>query len=678
MRITNNMLITQLRQNLNTNMMRMDEMQRQLATGRKINRPSDNPAGLVTSLRLRSNLIEGEQYLANINEAINFMETTDSAFNNIDDILQKIRQLTVKAATGSNDPDAHWAIAEEIEQLNDQLKMIANTNYGTKHIFSGTNVTEAPYQKGKWVGNQELLQLEIGAGVKMPINLDTKEFFMGRLNNNFINPPSGISEVLAGKLQEGHYEVTTALVDAASLPDDSVALEAQNYLSSVANNGYFFYKEDETPATLGVGSDPAALANDSAYNGSLLIEVKDVKEGIASDGLRASLTNSASGNPAIEFNKPLYQEDNGAGKIASGDLSSHFTYTRADGSTAGITSADYDEATGEISFTLGGAPAAGDTIIWDNNNGKALDENGNEYAPVQMTYDGSNWVYDDFSRITANIKGHIYTKDGDYKYVELLNVSMNMETEDGAELFRISAADINDPAFTEDLVIWNNTGSKLGGIDPVNPQINAGDKTVISFSAAGSLDAQKVKIDHDFTSADHGLIEGKSHNFTFNANTLDNTATELKFFSLNADSGLSYDGSISLEVSQFNNSDLTAGKPKTEFDYQAGVFDYVTDLARKIEAGRLPEIGAGLGGNDIRMNELLLFRATVGAKINRLELQENRLETTGISLTELLSNNEDANIAEVIMDLKMQENVYRSCLGAGSRIIMPTLIDFLR
>jgi flagellar hook-associated protein 3 FlgL len=70
-------------------------------------------------------------------------------------------------------------------------------------------------------------------------------------------------------------------------------------------------------------------------------------------------------------------------------------------------------------------------------------------------------------------------------------------------------------------------------------------------------------------------------------------------------------------------------------------------------------------------------RAIIGANVNRLDLQENRLEDTSINYEELLSKNQDADMAEVIMDLKMQENVYKASLAAGARIIMPSLVDFL-
>lgn len=183
-------------------MLNMDQYQRQLSTGKKLNLPSDDPAALVKSLRLRSNLTEGKQYLRNINEAINFMETTDAALNSVNQILHRVRELTVKAANGTNDESAHDAIKEEITELNDQLKMIANTTYGTKHVFAGTNVTQAPCEGDEWQGNEGYIELEIGTGVKMPINLNMKEFF-GNPNglDSDGNPDGGLFDLMS-KLEE--------------------------------------------------------------------------------------------------------------------------------------------------------------------------------------------------------------------------------------------------------------------------------------------------------------------------------------------------------------------------------------------------------------------------------------------------------------------------------------------
>ena len=227
-RITNGILINELKYNLNNNYTNMDKYQRQLATGRKINLPSDNPAGLVKSLRLRTNLVEGEQYLANINEGINFMETTDVTLGDLTAILQRIRELTVKAANGTNDDSAHKAIADEIKELTDQITLVANTTYGTKHIFAGTNVTQPPYQEGfganNWAGNNEDLQLEIGMGVKLTINLtdgSMKNFFTG----NGTDP--GVVDFCRGlvsDIEAGDFDaVNAALATADKFIEDLLA-----------------------------------------------------------------------------------------------------------------------------------------------------------------------------------------------------------------------------------------------------------------------------------------------------------------------------------------------------------------------------------------------------------------------------------------------------------------------
>ena len=78
------------------------------------------------------------------------------------------------------------------------------------------------------------------------------------------------------------------------------------------------------------------------------------------------------------------------------------------------------------------------------------------------------------------------------------------------------------------------------------------------------------------------------------------------------------------------------------------------------------------------MDEVLSSRAEVGAKLNRIELAEERLKDLEINLNKLLSNVQDIDVAEKIMDLKSEENAYRIALAVGARIIQPTLVDFLK
>lgn len=100
----------------------------------------------------------------------------------------------------------------------------------------------------------------------------------------------------------------------------------------------------------------------------------------------------------------------------------------------------------------------------------------------------------------------------------------------------------------------------------------------------------------------------------------------------------------------------------------------VTDLKADDTAG----ISSALSRIESYMNNTSAVTAEIGVKGNRLELTSNRIEDDVVNLKSLLSKNEDADIAEVIMNLKNEENVYRASLSGGAKIIQPSLVDFIR
>ena len=76
--------------------------------------------------------------------------------------------------------------------------------------------------------------------------------------------------------------------------------------------------------------------------------------------------------------------------------------------------------------------------------------------------------------------------------------------------------------------------------------------------------------------------------------------------------------------------------------------------------------------------QVLAVRSEVGAKMNRLDLTEKKLGVQIEGVTELLSYNEDVDMAEISMQIAMAENVYISSLMTGAKVIQPTLVEFLR
>jgi flagellar hook-associated protein 3 FlgL len=81
---------------------------------------------------------------------------------------------------------------------------------------------------------------------------------------------------------------------------------------------------------------------------------------------------------------------------------------------------------------------------------------------------------------------------------------------------------------------------------------------------------------------------------------------------------------------------------------------------------------------DSALNLLLNHRAAIGAKLIRIEISQTRLEEHEVNYTQLLSDEEDADLTRLVTDMAMQENAYHAALQATAKIIQPSLADFIR
>ena len=92
MRITNNMLISNMMLSLSNNLNRTQKYQEQLATGKKISLPSDDPIVASKSLKLRTDVAEIQQYKRNTDDATSWMDITESTMGQITDVFQRMRK----------------------------------------------------------------------------------------------------------------------------------------------------------------------------------------------------------------------------------------------------------------------------------------------------------------------------------------------------------------------------------------------------------------------------------------------------------------------------------------------------------------------------------------------------------------------------------------------------------
>jgi flagellar hook-associated protein 3 FlgL len=180
-RVTQSMLANNMLKHLSASYANLGKYQEQLSTGKKINRPSDDPVVAMKGMAYRTNLTEVEQLKRNFSEAYNWIENSDAALDKATQALQRIRELVVQASNDTYEETQRQAISQEIKQLTEHLVTIANTKVGDKYIFNGTNTLQPPVQmvNGSITtsSNAEEVKIELAKGIYIGVNVDPTKVF---------------------------------------------------------------------------------------------------------------------------------------------------------------------------------------------------------------------------------------------------------------------------------------------------------------------------------------------------------------------------------------------------------------------------------------------------------------------------------------------------------------------
>lgn len=145
-RVTLNSINNQVLFNLQNNILRLSEVQEKLSTGRRINRPADDPIDFPQALNLRASIQQGRSFQRNINGTRTNLELTETTLSSVTELMQRIRTLTVQGASDF-DFEARLAIAEQISALKGELFDLANANFNGQYIFGGSDTKTQSFVK---------------------------------------------------------------------------------------------------------------------------------------------------------------------------------------------------------------------------------------------------------------------------------------------------------------------------------------------------------------------------------------------------------------------------------------------------------------------------------------------------------------------------------------------------
>ena len=197
-RITNNYINENVLNNLLTNRTVLMELQKKIASGKEIDRGSDDVFSAISILSSNSSLGKIDSYLNNINTAKSELETADRAILTAVDATHKARELTIMALNATSGDEELKIIGNQIDQLINQVKDIGNTKYGSKFIFGGKTTSAAPFTSPvdgevEYIGSPEgshERNIEISEGITVAVNLSGDAVF----GYYYEDPPGTVNE----------------------------------------------------------------------------------------------------------------------------------------------------------------------------------------------------------------------------------------------------------------------------------------------------------------------------------------------------------------------------------------------------------------------------------------------------------------------------------------------------
>jgi flagellar hook-associated protein 3 FlgL len=184
LRVTNNAQIERSIYDINASGARMQRVQQDLSTGTRLHRPSDDPTANARAMVLKTSMAQNQQYVKNIQAAQNFVQVTDTATTNYVNALQRLRNLAVQGASGNLRAEDKAAISQEVTQIREEIRTIANTQYNGRYIFGGLKTDQAPYPTDVTLSPNDTgkLTTEISPGITVDYNIPAPAIFGDTVN----------------------------------------------------------------------------------------------------------------------------------------------------------------------------------------------------------------------------------------------------------------------------------------------------------------------------------------------------------------------------------------------------------------------------------------------------------------------------------------------------------------
>lgn len=639
MRVTNKMVTDTVVRNLSLTTKRYLQLQSAISSGRRINKPSDDPLGITKDLNFRSRLSDISQFNLNITHSISWLSYSDLALDDINGLIIEAKDLAVQLANDTYDENARIAGATQVREMFNQMLDAVNSQYLNSYIFSGSKTATPPILVNDigviYQGDYQNIMMETERNSYLKINTFANSFTTKSVKvlgegfdlNPGLQPNLWLSDLNGGRgVNMGAGQIIINTLNGRFVADISAAKNIQQVLDTINN--------------LGIPNLTASISG-----GGSSLQIDDTSE------------------HELTVDTPLALLNNGAGISQEPGT---FVIRTEDSSIVVNIDISADETLGDvmdnINLSLAGAGLNNVTVSIDTTENRLIIEDTNPIPYSLVIEEGGP------NQTTASDLGIIGTMEGylEGKELEPLQIMIE-ESADGetiakdlgllksTEFDTLIGEDINPELkyFTRLSSLNSNAGIMFGviritnGLDYVNLNLSSlqDDPNATILDLVDMINRSGINVKASLNSDRTGIV-------------VESLYDDRSLMITEADSG-----STALSLGIFGSSDLLGN---------------MLVLEKSLSRNNPEEIQACLDVFDLALDQLLTARSSVGSRIIRAETAQIRMLEQELQVTDQLSQIEDADMLRLITELASAEAVYQSSLATAARVIQPSLMDFLR
>lgn len=617
--------------NINARQTQLTRTANEVATGKRIQLPGDDPAGAVKASIIQRTIEQQQTYLSNIKQGSNSLTFADSLLSNFSDAIDTAKSTALSAADTTKTGAEYAAAADQIDSLIQQLVGTANNQYLGSYALAGGEPKVKPFTyDGNYVtfnGDSSFTQSLQGSDSLFPstipadgtIGAFSTAGYGGPLNSN-INGATRLRDLNAGEgVSLGEIQVSTGTGSPVVI-DLSNADSVQDVIDIINNDPTL----SGQGVTVGLNSSGNGLAVSAGPNPTISISNFGGSSTATDLGLVLNgATIPADGSsltPRVTATTPIALLNNGIGVDTSQPL-----VIRNGSDTASIdlsSAVTVEDVLNKINSAGIGVQAA---INSDGSGINVLNRrSGTGFSIVESSQTGS--VAGGLGIPTSNLSTQLsdFNNGAGVNTIEGPDISINVADGSSFQIDLSTAKTIGDIQ----QLIQTTTGGKVT-VDP-NPQ--GGIRLVDTTSGSAS-----------FTIAN---VNGS------------NTASNLGIAGTTAGGG----AILGTNVDQ---------------PHVSGVFDTLIRLrnALRNQDQSAIQVAGGLLDND--QARVSFTRGAIGARLNALDALSTNITNNVTSLTKQNSDIVDADFTETTMQLNIQQTALQAALAASSKLLQQSLLDYL-